>query len=101
MLALNGIEAHDWQVFDPADIPRLFAQDEAIERQWTDGLNVPAAPRSDERLATEVVALRNAYKLPFGDRFKVFIATQWALAIEEVSARMMDSPTIWRALPPE
>ena len=92
----NGVPAAEWVIFDPTDIPRLFAQDEAIERQWTDGLNVPAALRSDERLATEVVALRNACKLPFGDRFKVFIATQGSWLSSD--ARMMDSPTIGGAL---
>ena len=98
MLALNGVEAHDWQVFDPTDIPRLFAQDEAIEREWTTGFNVPAHRRTDAELAVEVVALRNALLLPFCDLFRDFIDVEHLLAIEEVSRRMSDSPRIWRAL---
>lgn len=96
---LNGIPQSDWFTFDPSDVDRLFAQDELIARGWAQGFNVSTAPRSNDELALEVVALRNAMLLPLCDVFLGFIGGEWRRACEEVSTRMLPEPVRWASLP--
>lgn len=98
-LDLNGRTVAQWMVFAPTDIERLFAQDEAIERGYTDGLNVPVKVLTNDELAAEIVALREARKLPFCDRFLDFIGVEYVWALAEFNRRTMREPSVWRELP--
>ena len=95
MLTMNGRDAREWAVFDPTDIPRLFAQDEVLERGWTTGFSVPCHERTNDELAVETVALRNALLLPLSEPFLAFIEARWQWACEEISRRMYPGPMIW------
>lgn len=103
MITLNGVGIRELEVFDPTDIPRLFAQDEMIERGWADGFKIYAEHRSNEVLSVQAVACREALKLPFCERFLGFIGGEWARAQEEISARLYllegETPYIYHSLP--
>lgn len=93
-LPLNGIEAEQWMIFNPSDIDRLFAQDAAIDWKLTPGLTVPIWKDAERAIRD----MRNALLLPFCDAFLAFIGVEIVYAEEQLSARRLDAPGIWRTL---